>query len=132
MLLDHKFLPEHSRSVKLYGEERLIKEGKAFLILNRDGKDAMVDNLPSAPSESKPKKVIEEYKIEEVPENSDVNYVKERIAQRPKNISRIVEEVFEITDRSVIYTPRFKLLFKNLKSGEEKVMIIDGITSQRI
>jgi hypothetical protein len=132
VLLDHKFLPEHSRSVKLYGEERLIKEGKAFLILNGDGKDAMVDNLPSAPSESKPKKVIEEYKIEEVPENADVNYVKERIAQRPKNISRIVEEVFEITDRSVIYTPRFKLLFKNLKSGEEKVMIIDGITSQRI
>jgi hypothetical protein len=135
VLLDHKFLPETSKSsktVKLYGEERLNKEGKAFLILNKDGKDAMVDNLPSAPSESKPKKVIEEYKIEEIPENADVNYVREKIGQRPKNISRIVEEVFEITDRSVIYTPRFKLLFRNLKSGEEKVMIIDGVTSQRI
>lgn len=135
VLLDRKFIPEQSRStksVKLYGEERLIKEGKAFLILDKDGKDAMVDNLPSAPSENKPKKVIEEYKIEEVPENADVDYVRQRIAQRPKNVSRIVEEVFEITDRSVIYTPRFKLLFRNLKSGEEKVMIIDGITSQKI
>jgi hypothetical protein len=135
VLLDHKLIPEQSRStksVKLYGEERLIKEGKAFLILDKDGNDSLVDNLPSAPSENKPKKVIKEYEIEEVPENADVNYVRQRIAQRPKNVSRIVEEVFEITDRSVIYTPRFKLLFRNLKSGEDKVMIIDGITSKRI
>jgi hypothetical protein len=43
-----------------------------------------------------------------------------------------VEEVFEITDRSVIYTPRFRLLFKNSKTNEEKVMVIDGVTSERI
>jgi hypothetical protein len=43
-----------------------------------------------------------------------------------------VEEVFEITDRSVIYTPRFKLRFKNVKTGEEKVMILDGVTSRKI
>jgi len=135
VLLDHKFIPETSKSaktVKLHGEERLNKEGKAFLILAKDGKDAMVDNLPSAPSEKKPEKIIAEYKIEEIPENADVNYVKQRIAQRPKDLSRVVEEVFEITDRSVIYTPRFKLLFRNLKSGEEKVMIIDGVTSQKL
>ena len=135
VLLDHKFLPETSKSaktVKLYGEERLNKEGKAFLILNKNGKDAMVDNLPSAPSEKKPEKIIAEYKIEELAENADVNFVKERIAKRPKDVSRVVEEIFEITDRSVIYTPRFKLLFRNLKTGEEKVMIIDGVTSKRL
>ena len=92
----------------------------------------MVNNLPSAPSEKKPEKIIAEYKIEEIPENADVNYVKQRIAQRPKDVNRVVEETFEITDRSVIYTPRFRLLFKNLKSGEEKVMTIDGITSQQL
>ena len=135
VLLDHKFLPVTSKSaktVKLYGEERLNKEDKAFLILNKNGKDAMVDNLPSAPSEKKPEKIIAEYKIEEIAENADVNFVKERIAKRPKDVSRVVEEVFEITDRSVIYTPRFKLLFRNLKTGEEKVMIIDGVTSERL
>jgi hypothetical protein len=92
----------------------------------------MVDNLPSAPSEKKPEKIIAEYKIEEIAENADVTFVKEKIAKRPKDVSRVVEEVFEITDRSVIYTPRFKLLFKNLKTGEEKVMIIDGVTSKRL
>jgi hypothetical protein len=91
-----------------------------------------VDNLPSAPSEKKPEKVIEEFGIEELAENVDVNFVKERIAKRPKDISRIVEEIFEITDRSVIYTPRFKLRFKNVQTGEEKVMVLDGVTSKKI
>jgi hypothetical protein len=135
VLLNHKFLPEaakSSRIIKLPGEERLIKEAKAFLIMDKNGRDTTVDNLPSASSEKKPEKVIAEFGIEELAENADVNFVKERIAKRPKDISRIVEEVFEITDRSVIYTPRFNLLFKNVKTGEEKVMVLDGITSRKI
>ena len=135
VLLNHKFMPETSKSsriIKLNGEERLIKEAKAFLILDKKGSDATVDHLPSAPSEKKPEKVISEFKIEELSENVDVNFVRGRIAEHPKDVSRIVEEVFEITDRSVIYTPRFKLLFKNLKTNEEKVMVIDGVTSKKI
>jgi hypothetical protein len=135
VLLNYKFLPETSKSnrvIKLPGEERLTKDAKAFLILDKHGKDATVDKLPSAPSEKKPDKVIEEFGIEKIAENADVNYVRQRIAKRPKDVNRIVEEVFEVTDRSVIYTPRFKLLFRNLKSGEEKVMIIDGVTSKKL
>ncbi len=135
VLLDSKFLPEASktaRTIKLYGEERLLNEAKAFLILDKNGRDAKVDNLPSAPSEKKPEKVIDEFGIEELAENVDVDFVRERIAKRPRDMSRIVEEVFEITERSVIYTPRFKLIFKNVKTGEEKALVLDAVTSKRI
>ena len=135
VLLDHKFMPEISKSskiIKLLGEERIVKNAKAFLILDKNGKDATVENLPSAPSEKKPEKVLAEFGIEELAKQEDVNFVRERIAKRPKDVSRIVEEVFDITDRSVIYTPRFKLLFRNLKTGEEKTMIIDGVTSKKL
>ena len=135
VLLNYKFLPETSKSskiIKLPGEERLVKEAKAFLILDKNGKDAQVDNLPSAPSEKKPEKVMADFGIEELAENVDVNFVRERIATRPKDVNRIVEEVFEITDRSLIYTPRFKLRFKNMKTGEEKVMVLDGVTSKKL
>jgi len=135
VLLNHKFVPENSRSsriVKLYGEERLINEEKAFLILDKNGRDSDADHLPSAPSEKKPDKVIAEFGIEEIAENTDVNFIKNRIATRPKDMCRIVEEIFEVTERSVIYTPRYKLLFRNVKTGEEKVLVLDGITSKRI
>jgi hypothetical protein len=135
VLLNHKFVPESSRSsriVKLYGEERLINEAKAFLILDKNGRDSDADHLPSAPSEKKPEKVIAEFGIEEIAENTDVNFIKNRIAKRPKDMCRIVEEIFEVTERSVIYTPRYKLLFRNVKTGEDKVLVLDGITSKRI
>ena len=138
VLLNHKFLPAASKSskndriIKLPGEERLVSEAKAFLILDKNGRDATVDNLPSAHSEKKPEEVIKKLGIEELAENVDVNFVRQRIAKRPKDVSRIVEEVFEINDRSVIYNPRFKLLFRNVKTWDEKVLVLDGVTSKRI
>ena len=135
VLLDNKFVPENSRSnriVKLHGEERLINEAKAFLILDKSGRDSNADNMPSAPSEKKPEKVIEEFGIEELPEEADVNFIKDRIAKRPKDMCRIVEELFEVTERSVIYTPRYKLLFRNLNTSEEKILVLDGVTAKRI
>jgi hypothetical protein len=135
VLFDNNFLPENSRSnrvVKLHGEERLINQAKAFLILDKDGHDSDAEHLPSAPSEKKPEKVIDEFKIQELPENADVNFMRERISKRPKDMCRIVEEIFDVTERSVIYTPRYKLLFRNVKTGEERVLVLDGVTSKRI
>ena len=88
VLLNKRFVPETSRSsknarlIKLYGEERLANEEKAFLILDKNGRDSDATNLPSAPSEKKPEKVIKELGIEEIAENADVNFVKERIKDR--------------------------------------------------
>jgi len=135
VLLNHKFVPEGSKnnkSIKIYGEERLLHEAKSFLIMDKNGKDAQVDNLPSAPSEKAPDKAIEEYGIQELPENVDVDLVREKIASRPKEISRIVEEVFEISERTVIYAPRFIMAFKNSTTNEEKSLVIDGVSSRRI
>ena len=135
VILDNKFVPEGPKSnktIKLYGEERLVHEAKSFLIMDRNGRDAQVDNLPSAPSEKTPEKAILEYGIEELPENIDTDLVKTKIAWRPKEISRIVEEVFEIAERTVIYAPRFKIIFKNMTTNEEKALVIDGVSSRRI
>jgi hypothetical protein len=135
VLLKNKFVPEDFKSskvVKLHGEERLVNKAKAFLILDKNGQDYDAADLPSAPSETKPEKVIAKFKIEELPEDADVNFIKARIAKRPKDMCRIVEEIFEVSERSVIYTPRYKLLFKNVNTGEEKVLVLDGVTAKRI
>jgi hypothetical protein len=88
--------------------------------------------LPFGPSEKNPKKAIKEFGIEELPENADVKFLKERIAKRPKDISRILEEIFEVTERTVIYTPRYKLLFRWVKTGEEKTLMLDAVTAEKV
>lgn len=135
VLLNNKFVPEvirNARIVKLHGEERLVHELKSFLIMEKNGRDAQVEDVPSAPSEKKPEKAIEQYGIEELPENSDVDFVRARIARRPEDINRIVEEIFEVTERAVIYAPRFRVAFKNTRTNEEKALVIDGVSSKRI
>ncbi len=137
VLLDHKFLPEQASNrdasiIKLRGEERIVNKAKAFLVLNKNGQDAVLDTVPSAPSEKNPAEVIEKSGIPELAQDADVGFVRERIAKRPKDISRIVTEIFEISERTVIYTPIFKLVYKNVRTGEEKVLELDGVTSKRI
>ena len=138
VLLKKKFLPRNASSYKrkkvitLNCEERLTHEAKAFMVLDKDGKKAILDKLQSAPSSKNPKTVIKKYKIKELPKNFEVNLMKNKIARRPKDLNRIVKEIFEITERTVIYTPRFKLNYKNIKTNEEKTLILDGVSSQRI
>jgi hypothetical protein len=135
VLLNNKFLPEadrNARVIKLLGEERLVHETKSFLVMDKNGRDAQLDNFSSAPSEQKPEKAIQEYSIQELPENTDVDFVRARIARRPEEMSRIVEEIFEVTERTVIYAPRFRVAFKNTRTGEEKALVIDGVSSKRI
>jgi len=135
ILLPNKYVPETSdsnRSVELDAEERLIKEAKAFLVLDKNGRDSDDDTIPIAPPEKKPKKAIKEFGIEELPENADVIFLKERIAKRPKDISAIIEENFEVTERTVIYCPRYKLLFRWTKTGEEKTLVLDAITAEKV
>jgi hypothetical protein len=134
ILRPNKYVPETSKSkriVKLRAEEHLINEAKAFLILDKNGRDN-ADNIPSAPPEKKPKKAIKEFGIEELAENADVNFLKERIVKRPKDVTNIIEEIFEVTERTVIYCPRYKLLFRWVKTGEEKILVLDAATAERV
>jgi hypothetical protein len=130
----NKYVPETSepnRIVKLHAEERLIDEAKAFLILDKYGRDSN-DKIPCVPPEKNPEKAIKKFGIEELPENADVNFIKERIAKRPKDLCRIVEEIFEVTERTVIYCPRYKLLFRWVKTGEERLLVLDAVTAEGV
>ena len=135
ILSSDRYLPETSKSnkiVNVQGEESLIREAKAFLVLDKDGQDSIAESMPHVPPARNPKKVIKECGIEELDENADVNFIKERIAKRPKDISTIVEEIFEVTERKVVYCPRYKLLFKWVKTGEERTLVLDAITAERV
>jgi hypothetical protein len=139
VLLNNKFTPEHFAEpynkishIKLKGEERIINEAKAFLILNSQGQDTTLTSLPAAPSEKNPKKIIGQNCLKEFNQNADVDFLRQRIAKRPNNVNRIVSENFEVTERSIIYAPRYRLKYANSKTGQERTAEFDGVTSERI
>lgn len=140
ILLNHELKPEPSKDssfgdhnvLKLEGEERLVNRAKTSVVLDRFGEDVALEQLPSAPSEKDPKKILADSSYEKIPENADVDMIRSRILKRPKDIKRIVNEVFEISERVVIYTPRFRVLYRNSKTNEERYVEFDGVTSERL
>jgi len=138
ILLDKKFEPEGSadsttrKAIRLEGEERLKFEAKDSLVLNQRGQCVTIEKLPSAPSERNPKKTLAEFGLEEIAEDFDLETIRSKIVKRPKNMSRIVSELFQVDERTLIYTPRFKVLCENLKTKEKKTVELDAVTSEVI
>ncbi len=135
ILMKQKFYPKRENSIasiKLEGEERLVVEKKAVFMLDKNGQEASLETLPSAPSEKNPEETIKKYGIKEINSSADVEFVRKRLVHRPENLSRIVSEIFEVSERVVIYAPRFKLTYVNAYSYEEKSVEFDGVTSKRI
>jgi hypothetical protein len=137
ILFNHTFIPGQSpdlneSSIRLEGEERLVKETKAFIILDRYGQDLKLNKFPSAPSEENPQKLIKLFKMPEIAPSMDVEIIRKRIGKRPNDINRVVNEMLEIDERSVIYAPRFKLKYTCPRIGKEAYLEFDGVTSKRI
>lgn len=140
ILLDKQFKPEQTKNnygenqnaIKLESEERITKEYNASLVLDRSGKDIAPERLPSAPSERNPQKTLTEVGAEEIPADMDLNIIQARILKRPKDINRIVSELFEVKERVVIYTPRYKLTYRDTVTGKERTLIFDAVTAKRI
>lgn len=140
ILLNHRFKPNqpidfHAKDhneIRLEGEERLVHDAKTSLILDKSGQEVPPNHLPSAPSERNPAKILKEYGANEIPPDADLDVIRSRILKRPKDINRLVKELFEVTERAIIYSPRFRVLYRNLRTGEEKTAEFDGVTSERI
>jgi len=138
ILFNQTFRPEVSieppgKVVRIEGEERLIHQAKAYLVLSADGREVSPKRIPSAPSEDHSKKLLAEIestkKLEILP-NEEIDIIRGKIVKRPPEIKRIVHELFEVSDRAVIYTPIYKVKFQNVKTGEVKTVKFDGVTAK--
>jgi len=138
ILFSQTYKPETSTDppgqvVRIEGEERLVHQAKAYLVLAADGREVSPKRIPSAPSEEQSKKLLAEIettkKLEILP-NEEVDIIRNKIVKRPMEIKRIVHELFEVTDRAVIYTPIYKVRFQNVKTGEMKTVKFDGVTAR--
>jgi len=143
-ILDQIFTPESlvgptgetRKAIKLEAEESLSYEDKAYITLDKSGREIPPDQVPSAPSEDHPQKILEEFgkkagRVKISPEKG-VEIIKSRIVKRPPDADRVENELFQISEYVLIYSPIYEITFRNLKTGEEKVIKIDGVTAKII
>lgn len=125
--------PVQGKVVRIEGEERLIHEAKAYIVLSSEGREVSPKRIPSAPSEEHSKKLAAEMeatkKLEMLP-NEEIDIIRNKIVRRPPEIKRVVQELFEVVDRAIIYTPIYRVKFQNVKTGEVKTVKFDGVTAR--
>jgi len=134
--LPKKFSKIPYKSITLEGEERLVYKNGACLILDEAGRVVDPKRVPAAPSEEHPKKLLanlrETMEKLKATQDKDVDVLRSKMVRRPPDVERVVQELFEVSERSVIYVPVYKLAFKNVRTGEVKTVKIDGVTGRAI
>ncbi|UCE43435.1 MAG: hypothetical protein JSV57_03455 [Candidatus Bathyarchaeota archaeon] len=124
------------RVIRLVGEERLLYEDATYLILDKVGREVAPDQVPEAPSEEESEKTLTEFREKigklEIPADMEVGIIRSKIVKRPQEIARVVEEIFEISERAIIYAPIYEVGFQNTKTGGIRTVRVDGITAKVI
>ena len=129
--------PEQFRKVvSIEGQELSCYEDKAYFILDKNGHEISPDQVPIAPSEDNPKKILKEFgkNAEKVKvSNKDVlSLAKTKLINRPAEVDAYEDELFQITEYAIIYNPVYKITFRNTKNKEEKTVSVDGVTAEII
>jgi len=127
---------ESRKVIKLETEMWSSYRDKAYLVLDRGGQEIPPDQIPAAPSEDNPEKILKEFskKTESIQGSpqKEINLVKSRIVKRPSDMAKIEDELFQVSEHAMIYSPVYEITFRNVGTGEEKLIKIDGVTAKII
>ncbi len=127
---------ESHKVIRLETELWSSYKNKEYLVLDKEGKEIPPDQIPSAPSEDNPEKILKEFsKITQNMQgspNKEINFVKSRIIKRPSDLTKIEEELFQVSELAMIYSPVYEITFRHIGTGEEKLIKIDGVTAKII
>ena len=129
--------PEQFHNViRLEGQEWSFYEAKTYFILDKNGNEISPDQVPIAPSEDNPKKLLKEFgkKAEKVTVSTRkvILMAKTKIIKKPSGVDYVDNEIFQVIEHAIIYNPIYIITLMNVKTKEEKAVRIDGVTAEVI
>jgi len=127
---------ESRKVIKLEAQMWSSYQDKAYLVLDKEGKEIPPNQVPAAPSEDHPEKILKEFSkktgMVKLSPRKEIELVKAKIVKRPSDVAKIEDELFQISEHAVIYSPIYEITFRNVRTGEEKLVKIDGVTAKII
>jgi hypothetical protein len=125
---------ESRKVIRLEAEMWSSHKDKVYLVLDGEGREISPDQVPAAPSEDHPEEILKEFSknggMVQGSAQKEIELVKAKIVKRPSDIAEIVNELFQVSEHAVIYSPVYEITFQNVKTGEEKLIKIDGVTAK--
>lgn len=118
--------------VKLQGQEHARTEKESYFVLDRMLREISPEKLPFSPFNLKAKncKLPSNFKKMSISTETQIDFLKSRIALRPPDVAEIKREVFEVTDRVIVYVPMVQLTFENSANHKEAAALVNVITGE--
>ena len=118
--------------VNIKGEEYVHYEAQTYLILDRMKREIFPEKLPIAPFCAYEQEPENEFHFKTMPicDQVQIDLLKAKIANRPTDVAEIIKEIFDITDRTLVYYPIYQLTFENTKSKTDATITINGVTGE--
>lgn len=123
------------KEVRLDGEERIVKDFSADILYNDSGVEVSQPSILKAEANPEGEQILKKgINVESLrlPPEAIVEKFKPKILQRPSEAARVVEEVLDISQVSMIYSPFYHTMYVNKRSKEMKQLRIDGVSGEII
>jgi hypothetical protein len=131
-LKDHLKTP--CKIVKLNGEGRHKFKAKAHLIFDSKWCEVGFEELPYVPFEEQPEAILNTFDKKPGKDmmkgRKEVELLKSRIVRRPTDILSVYHEMFEVSERVLVYKPMYKAKLQNIKTQKSITLVIDAITGK--
>lgn len=120
------------RVVRMKGEEYAHHERQTYFVLDRMKREIQPEKLPISPFDIQKEsfKPDSNFKNIQISDDAQIAFLKRKIARRPASVAEIIREIFEITERTIVYYPMYELTFENAKNRKEARITIDGISGE--
>jgi len=120
------------RTIKMTGQENAHHERQAYFILDRLKREISPDRLPISPFDIQKDHTehSSSFKSINISDETQIEFLKAKIATRPADVAEIIREIFDITDRTIAYYPMYQLTFENIRNDTEAVITINAITGE--
>ena len=132
--LKPKTLSDTFKKIEIESEAHFHYEDETYCILDKTGREVTSEQIPYAPFEAQAIEKLAEVNTKlgeiEISPDEEINFLRSRIVKRPLHVGEVTREIFEVSDRSIVYVPIYQLTFQNTKTGNGAIMKIDGISGE--
>jgi hypothetical protein len=128
----HRFLRRTHKAITFDAYERVCHTATSNLAVTRMGQQIDPRQLPTGAQEMEPEKVLKQHHGQVHPLQISHEEIMERIYQqtatRPLDIGEIIDEVYEVTEYTIVCTPIYEARCRQVKTGEIKIIPLSSVT----
>ncbi|MCW4041763.1 MAG: hypothetical protein NWE83_13565 [Candidatus Bathyarchaeota archaeon] len=136
MISTRRFLGRPHKAIAFDAYERVGHTVSSSLALTRMGQQIDPQQLPVGIPEVEPEKRLKQHRDHVHTLKISHEEIMERIYQqtaiRPLDVGEIINEVYEVTEYTIICTPIYEARCRQVKTGDIKIIPLSSVTGTRL